>query len=83
MPKPKHPPSPAVGGGNHPGHLLERAALAMRMQRFGEAEQLAAEMLGPSRTDLAAAMILAQALIGQNRGGGGDRPAGKGVAPQR
>jgi Flp pilus assembly protein TadD len=48
--------------------LLERAALAMRMQRFGEAEQLAAEVLRTSRTDLAATMILAQSLIGQNRG---------------
>lgn len=64
MPKLTRPSLPA-GSGNH--HLLERAALAMRMQRFGEAEQLAAEVLKTSRTDLAAAMILAQALMAQNR----------------
>lgn len=69
MPKPKHPSLPSAGGGNHPARLLERAALAMRMQHFGEAEQLAAEVLRTSRTDLAATMILAQALIAQNRGG--------------
>lgn len=64
---PKHPTLPAAGRGNRPAQLLERAALALRMQHFGEAEQLAAEVLRTSRTDTAATMILAQALIAQNR----------------
>ena len=66
---PKHPSLPSVGRGNRPAQVLERAALALRMQHFGEAEQLAAEVLRTSRTDTAATMILAQALIAQNRGG--------------
>ena len=66
---PKHPSLPSVSRGNRPAQLLERAALALRMQHFGEAEQLAAEVLRTSRTDTAATMILAQALIAQNRGG--------------
>jgi tetratricopeptide (TPR) repeat protein len=41
--------------------------MALRMQRFAEAEQLAAEVLRASRTDNAAASILAQALMAQNR----------------
>lgn len=48
--------------------LLERAALALRMQRFAEAEQLAAEVLLANRTDAAAVSILAQALLAQMRG---------------
>ncbi|MGB8607365.1 MAG: tetratricopeptide repeat protein [Bradyrhizobium sp.] len=38
------------------------------MRQFAEAEQLAAEVLMASRTDTAAASILARALIAQNRG---------------
>lgn len=38
------------------------------MGRFTEAEQLAAEVLKASRTDIAAASMLARALIAQNRG---------------
>ncbi len=53
----------------HPrAQLLERAALALRMQHFAEAEQLAAEVLKASRTDAAAVSILAQALLAQMRG---------------
>jgi tetratricopeptide (TPR) repeat protein len=48
--------------------LLERAALALRTQRFAEAEQLAAEVLRASRTDAAAIAILARALLAMNRG---------------
>jgi len=48
--------------------LLERAALALRMQHFAEAEQLATEVLKASRTDAAAVSILAQALLAQMRG---------------
>ena len=71
---PKHPSLPSVGRGNRPAQMLERAALALRMQHFGEAEQLAAEVLRTSRTDTAATMILARALIAQNR-------AGEAIAP--
>src|SRR5437868_3672522 len=49
--------------------MLEPAALALRMGQFPEAEQLAAEVLRASRTDTAAASILARALMAQNRGG--------------
>ncbi|WP_283807654.1 tetratricopeptide repeat protein [Bradyrhizobium sp. LTSPM299] len=47
--------------------MLERASLALRMGRFAEAEQLAGEVLRASRTDAAAAEILARALLVQNR----------------
>jgi tetratricopeptide (TPR) repeat protein len=47
--------------------LLERASLALRMQRFAEAEQLASELLRASRTDRAGLVILARALLAQNR----------------
>ncbi|HVX75473.1 MAG TPA: tetratricopeptide repeat protein, partial [Bradyrhizobium sp.] len=47
--------------------LLERAALALQMRRFSEAEQLAGDVLKASRTDAAAVSILAQALLAQNR----------------
>ena len=54
--------------GNTRSQLLERAALALQMRRFFEAEQLAAEVLRSSRTDAAAVSILARSLIAQNRG---------------
>jgi tetratricopeptide (TPR) repeat protein len=41
--------------------------MALRMQRFAEAEQIASDVLRASRTDNAAASILAQALLAQNR----------------
>jgi tetratricopeptide (TPR) repeat protein len=47
--------------------MLERAALALRMQQFADAEQWAAEILRANRTDLAAISILAHALIAQRR----------------
>jgi tetratricopeptide (TPR) repeat protein len=67
---PKHPSLPSVSRGHHNSRaqVLERAALALRMRQFAEAEQLAAEVLRASRTDTAAASILARALIAQNRG---------------
>jgi Flp pilus assembly protein TadD len=69
MPKPA--PLPSVSRGHHHsrGQMLERAALALRMLQFAEAEQLAAEVLRASRSDTAAASILARALMAQNRGG--------------
>jgi tetratricopeptide (TPR) repeat protein len=72
-PVPKPPFSPSVSRGRS-APLLERAALALRAQRFAEAEQLAAEVLKGSRTDTAAASILAHALLALNR-------AGEAVAP--
>jgi Flp pilus assembly protein TadD len=58
---------------------LERAALALRMGHFAEAERLAAEILKASRTDAAAVATLAQALIGQNRGDEAIAPLEKAV----
>jgi predicted Zn-dependent protease len=46
---------------------LQQAAMAMRMQQFARAEQIAADILKSSRTDRDAALILAHALIAQNR----------------
>jgi Flp pilus assembly protein TadD len=43
--------------------------MALRMGQFAEAERLASDVLKASRTDAAAAAMLAQALIAQNRGG--------------
>ena len=65
---PKHPFPPSSG--QHPprGQALERAALALRMRQFAEAERLAAEILRASRTDTAAVSILAHSLIAQDRG---------------
>jgi tetratricopeptide (TPR) repeat protein len=67
-PVPKPPFSPVVSRGRS-AQLLERAAHALRTQRFAEAEQLAAEVLKGSRTDTAAASILAHALLALDRGG--------------
>lgn len=47
--------------------LLSRAALALQMQRFVEAEQLASELLKANRTNTAGISILARALLAQNR----------------
>ena len=59
-------PFPAVKAAHH--QAIERAALALRMQNFAEAEQLASDILRASRTDSAAISILAHALLAQNRG---------------
>jgi tetratricopeptide (TPR) repeat protein len=47
--------------------MLERAALALRMQQFADAEQCAVEILRANRTDAGAISILAHALIAQSR----------------
>jgi thioredoxin-like negative regulator of GroEL len=65
---PKHPSPPSASHGLNQSQALQRAALALQMGRFGEAEQLAAGVLKASRTDVGAAVMLARALIGQNRG---------------
>jgi tetratricopeptide (TPR) repeat protein len=46
---------------------LQQAAHALRMQQFGQAEQLASGILKSNRADRNAALIMAHALIGQNR----------------
>jgi tetratricopeptide (TPR) repeat protein len=68
-PVPKAPPYPTVSRGQlHPRtQQLERAAQALRMRQFAQAEQLAGEVLRASRVDSVALSILASALIGQNR----------------
>jgi tetratricopeptide (TPR) repeat protein len=66
------PPFPSASRGPQPSRtaqVLERAAHALRMGQFAEAEHLAAEILKASRTDSAAATILGRALLAQNRGG--------------
>lgn len=63
--KSKVPNSPLRAGVGAP--LLERAAVALRMRQFAQAELLAVEILKASRTDSAAITILAHALIAQNR----------------
>jgi predicted Zn-dependent protease len=49
--------------------LLERAAWALKMNHPGEAERLAAEILKAERGNAAAASLLGQALLAQNRAG--------------
>ena len=46
---------------------LQQAAQALRMQQFDRAEQLATKFLKSNRTDRNAVLILAHALIAQNR----------------
>src|SRR5882757_2078346 len=68
-PVPKHQALPPANRGSLSSQTLERAALALRMGHFAEAERLAGEVLRRSRTDAVAVSMLARALIGQNRGG--------------
>jgi tetratricopeptide (TPR) repeat protein len=77
VPKRPFPSSP----GHHPqrGQALERAALALRMRHFAEAERLAAEILKASRTDTAAVSILAQSLLAKDRGSEAIAPLEKAV----
>ncbi|MFT4118119.1 tetratricopeptide repeat protein [Bradyrhizobium sp.] len=49
--------------------LLQQAFFALRAKQFDVAARLAAEALKSNRTDRNAAMILAHALLGQNRAG--------------
>jgi tetratricopeptide (TPR) repeat protein len=65
---PKHPSVPSAGGGQPQSQVLHRAAIALQMGQFAEAEQLAAGVLKANRTDAGAASILARALMAQNRG---------------
>jgi tetratricopeptide (TPR) repeat protein len=67
MSKPPHNPSP---GRRHPGdEALERAVVALQMQRPDEAERLAAGVLRANRNNHMAAKVLGWALLAQNRPG--------------
>jgi Flp pilus assembly protein TadD len=54
---------------NSRAQALQQAAQALRMQQFGHAEQLATGVLKSNRTDRGAVLILAHALIAQDRAG--------------
>jgi tetratricopeptide (TPR) repeat protein len=55
-------------------HALERASLALQMQRPDEAERIAADVLKANRGNIAAATILGRAMMAQSR-------AGEAIAP--
>jgi thioredoxin-like negative regulator of GroEL len=54
---------------NSRDQALQQASLALRMQQFDRAKQLATDILKSNRTDRSAVLILAHALIAQNRQG--------------
>ena len=58
---------------------LQQAALALQTRQFGRAQQLATEILKSNRTDRNAVLILAHALIAQNRAGEAIAPLEKAV----
>ena len=61
----KRPPSPQRPSPSNPA--LDKAILALRMQRFGEAERLASDVLRSNRGNVVAADVLGHALVMQNR----------------
>jgi tetratricopeptide (TPR) repeat protein len=62
------PPLPAnAGRPNANDQALERALLALRMQRPDEAERISADVLKANRGNPRAAQVLGQALLMQNR----------------
>jgi tetratricopeptide (TPR) repeat protein len=61
--------SPAPGRRNPGDDALERAVVALQMQRPGEAERLAAGVLRANRSNHIAAKVLGWALLAQNRAG--------------
>lgn len=64
----KRPPFPSSAGwSNAIDQALERAILALRMQRPDEAERITAEVLKANRGNARAAWVLGQALLIQNR----------------
>ena len=66
MPK---PPNISKGRRDPGGEALERAVVALQMQRPGEAERLAAGALRANRNNHMAAKVLGWALLAQNRAG--------------
>jgi tetratricopeptide (TPR) repeat protein len=64
----KHPHLPSAPGRRNPGdEALERAFVALQMQRPGEAERLAASVLKANRGNMLAASLLGRALMAMNR----------------
>ena len=64
----KRPPVPSSAGWpNAIDRALDRATLALRMQRPDEAERIAADVLKANRGNARAAQVLGQALLMQNR----------------
>jgi tetratricopeptide (TPR) repeat protein len=62
----KHPPStPERPSPRH--QAVEKAILALQMQRFNEAERLASDVLKSNRGNILAAQVLGRALLMQNR----------------
>jgi Tfp pilus assembly protein PilF len=52
---------------NFLAQMLQEASMALRMKQFGRAEQLATGVLKSNRTERNAVLILAHALMGQDR----------------
>ena len=64
---------------NFLGQALQEGLVALRTRQFGRAEQLATEILKSNRTDRNALVLLAHALISQNRAGEAVGPLQKAV----
>jgi Flp pilus assembly protein TadD len=64
---PKHPSPPKPGHQTLGNQTLQRAELALQMRQFGEAERLAAQIFKANRSNVDAAVLLARALMMQNR----------------
>jgi Flp pilus assembly protein TadD len=52
---------------NSRDQALQQASQALQMQQFDQAQQLVSGLLKSNRTDRSAVLVLAHALIGQNR----------------
>jgi Flp pilus assembly protein TadD len=64
---PKHPSPPKSGYSAAGNQTLQRAELALQMRQLGEAEQLASQIFKANRSNVDAAVLLARALMMQNR----------------
>ena len=53
---------------NFLAQAMQQGVLALRARQFAEAEQIATNILKSNRSDRNAALLLAHALMGQNRG---------------
>jgi len=63
----KSPLPPKPGYPTASDQTLQRAELALQMKRLGEAEQLASTLFKANRSNVGAAVLLARALMMQNR----------------
>src|SRR3982074_2178850 len=61
------PSSPKSGYSAASNQTLQRAELALQMRQLGEAEQLASQICKANRSNVDAALLLARALMMQNR----------------